>query len=305
LPQKKRQVFLFVCGQFVLARSGRGVLYINKIKIKKSKFKILKTRIKSRKLLLGAGCIAALALITYAIVKGQSQVTDTFSDESKIASKTNITLTSGQIKLFNCGDPVTFTYKGSQVTYYSTSSLGECWLDRNLGASQVATAYNDSSAYGDLFQWGRLDDGHQTRTSASTTATTSNDVPGHSNFIINASSPYDWHIPQKDTLWQGVSGINNPCPSGWRLPTITEWSTEESSWAQQNYNGAYASPLKLTAGGYRFNSSANLINVGTYGFYWSSTVGGTYAYLLLFYSSDSITNTNNRAYGFTVRCVKD
>jgi hypothetical protein len=297
---------LFVCGQFVLARSGRGgVLYINKIKIKKSKFKILKTRIKSRKLLFGAGCIAALALITYAIVKGQSQVSDTFSDESKIASKTNITISGGQIRLFNCGtDSVTFTYKGQQVTYGTVSDNGECWLDRNLGAYQVATKATDTLAYGDYFQWGREDDGHQ----ASTSATVEGDMtlttqPGHSNFIKEQTSPYDWATTTWTTRW--TVAASDPCPSGWHVPTNAEWSSEEATFSPQSLVGAYASPLKLTTDGRRSSSSGGLGSVGTYGYYWSSTVSGSNAYYLNFGSGDSNMNNNNRANGFSIRCVKD
>jgi hypothetical protein len=33
------------------------------------------------------------------------------------------------------------------------------WLDRNLGATQVATKVDDSAAYGDYYQWGRAKDG--------------------------------------------------------------------------------------------------------------------------------------------------
>jgi hypothetical protein len=41
-------------------------------------------------------------------------------------------------------------------------------MDRNLGASQVATSSTDPASYGDLYQWGRPADGHQIRTSAIT-----------------------------------------------------------------------------------------------------------------------------------------
>ena len=103
-----------------------------------------------------------------------------------------------------CGDNVTFTYKGAEVTYGTVSNQGKCWLDRNLGASQVATASNDSNAYGDLFQWGRLDDQHQTRTSDKTATLSSTDVPGHNNFIYGMGTPHDWRSPQNDNLWQEV-----------------------------------------------------------------------------------------------------
>ena len=205
-----------------------------------------------------------------------------------------------------CGDNVTFTYKGAQVTYGTVNSTSsKCWLDRNLGASQVATAYNDSAAYGDLFQWGRLDDQHQTRTSVTTTTLSSTDVPGHSNFIEGMGSPYDWRSPHNNNLWQGVSGTNNPCPSSWRIPTETELDTERASWSSQDYNGAFASPLKLTAGGYRSYSNGSLYGVGSNGYYWSSTVSGATARYLYFYSTGATMYGDRRALGFSVRCVQD
>jgi len=204
-----------------------------------------------------------------------------------------------------CGENVTFTYKGAGVTYGTVSSQGECWMDRNLGASAVATAYNDSNGYGDIFQWGRLDDQHQTRTSGITTTLSTTDNPGHSNFIYNMASPFDWRSPQNNNLWQGVSGTNNPCPSGWRIPTKVELNTERASWSLQNYNGAFASPLKLTTGGYRHYSDALLYNVGTSGNYWSSTVSGNSASYLTFTSSVASIASNVRADGFSVRCVQD
>ena len=212
-----------------------------------------------------------------------------------------------------CGDNVTFTYKGGLVTYGTVlnSTTIQCWFDRNLGASQVATAFDDSQAYGDLFQWGRLDDGHQTRTSGTTDTLSSGenpDIPGHSNFIYGMGSPYDWRSPQNNDLWQVVDGIriNNPCPTGWRLPTSDEWNAEKNSWSSQNRVGAFVSPLKLTAAGYRNCSDALLDDsVGSFGYYWSSSVGGSGAFYLYFLSSNAFMFSCFRADGFSVRCLKD
>ena len=102
-------------------------------------------------------------------------------------------------------------------------------MDRNLGATQAATSSTDVDAYGDLYQWGRRSDGHQCRTSATTSTLSSTDQPAHGNFIIAPSSPYDWRSPQNANLWQGVNGINNPCPSGYRLPTEAELEAEHLS----------------------------------------------------------------------------
>jgi uncharacterized protein (TIGR02145 family) len=212
---------------------------------------------------------------------------------------------SYHVKKFTCGDNVTFTYNGSEVTYGTVESNGRCWLDRNLGASQVAVSSTDAAAYGDLFQWGRLDDGHQVRTSATTTTLSNSDNPGHGEFILGQNLPCDWRSPQNDNLWQGVSGTNNPCPSGYRLPTDAEWEAERTSWSSNNSAGAFASTLKLPVAGRRSYSNGSLLYVGSSGYYWSSTVAGTNSRNLYFSSSNAYMNSYRRAWGFSVRCIKD
>ena len=205
---------------------------------------------------------------------------------------------------------VAFTYKGVGVNYQTVEHNGECWMDRNLGASRVATAYNDSEAYGDLFQWGRLDDLHQNRDSGTTETCSSSDDPGHSNFIITTHvTSYDWRCPENENLWQGDGGINDPCPDGWRLPTIDEWETERQSWSENNYNGAFASPLKLTVGGLRSSFDERFSGVGSSGNYWSSDVHWHIRAScdLYFYSTGAYTDLGavDRAAGLSVRCIQD
>uniref|UniRef100_UPI0040478D97 FISUMP domain-containing protein n=1 Tax=Algoriphagus sp. TaxID=1872435 RepID=UPI0040478D97 len=184
---------------------------------------------------------------------------------------------------------------------------GKIWMDRNLGASQVATSSTDAASYGDLYQWGRGADGHQIRTSGTTTTLSTTDAPGNGNFILAPNSPYDWRSSKEDNLWQGVSGVNNPCPTGYRIPTDAEWDAERLSWgsSSQNAAGALASPLKLPMAGSRSYSNGSLNDTGNWGYYWSSTVSSTNARNLYFLSSDANMNTNFRAYGSSVRCIKD
>jgi uncharacterized protein (TIGR02145 family) len=192
------------------------------------------------------------------------------------------------------------------VVDVTNPATGKIWMDRNLGATQVATSSTDANSYGDLYQWGRRADGHQCRTSATTTTLSSSDQPANGNFILASSSPGDWRSPQNVNLWQSdVNGVNNPCPSGYRLPTETEITAERLSWSQQSSAGAFASPLKLPMAGSRFNSDGSLNSVGTLGFYWSSTVSGTYSRYLRFSSSDAGIYVHNRASGLAVRCLKD
>ena len=178
-------------------------------------------------------------------------------------------------------------------------------MDRNLGASQVATSSTDEAAYGDLYQWGRGADGHQLRTSATTSTLSTTDDPGHGDFITTSTSPYDWRDPQNDNLWQGVSGTNNPCPAGFRLPTNTEWETEEASWSSNNSAGAFLSPLKLVVAGSRSRYDGAIYDAGGSGSYWISTVDGIQARSLGFNIGIVVLGSDYRAGGFSVRCIQD
>ena len=178
---------------------------------------------------------------------------------------------------------------------------GKIWMDRNLGAAQVATSSTDFLAYGDLYQWGRFADGHQCRTSSTTTTLSQTDQPGHGSFIRGSD---DWRSLPNDNLWQGETGINNPCPTGYRIPTEAELNEERLSWSSNNIAGAYASPLKWTMGGYRYfaNGAVDIVGYGAY--YWSSTVNGFNARYLDFYSTNASMTGTLRAYGLSVRCIQ-
>ncbi|MEA3467028.1 MAG: FISUMP domain-containing protein [Thermodesulfobacteriota bacterium] len=185
------------------------------------------------------------------------------------------------------------------------SSAGQTWMDRNLGASRVATSSDDPDAYGDLYQWGRLADGHEKRTSDTTWSQSSTDVPGHDDFIMVSSFPGDWRTGQNNELWQGEPGINNPCPSGFRLPTDLELDTERKSWNTRDSAGAFASPTKLVVAGYRYRVNGTVYFAGSGGYYWSSTVDGSSSRNLYFNGSYANMHFNYRAHGFSARCLQD
>jgi uncharacterized protein (TIGR02145 family) len=178
-------------------------------------------------------------------------------------------------------------------------------MDRNLGATQVATSSTDAAAYGDLYQWGRGSDGHQCRNSAITSTLSSTDQPGNGNFIISGGT-FDWRSPNNGNLWQGVNGINNPCPSGYRIPTQTELNAERLSWSSNNAAGAFASPLKITVGGFKGYDSGAVNLVESKGNYWTSTnIGGFRASAI---DIDLLLNSwvnDTRANGYSVRCIKN
>lgn len=189
---------------------------------------------------------------------------------------------------------------------------GKTWMDRNLGAERVATSSTDALAFGDLYQWGRGADGHQCRNSSTQTGLSNNrDQPGHGNFILAPNFPNDWRNPQSNALWQGVNGINNPCPIGFRIPTEPEFRQERLTWSSNTSAGAFNSVLKLPLAGFRDpNGVISLVAEGSpYGFIWSSTVSGgsstNDAEAFAYYPARAYENPYARARGYSVRCIKN
>ena len=184
-------------------------------------------------------------------------------------------------------------------------TTGATWMDRNLGATQAATSSTDVAAYGDYYQWGRDADGHQFSTSSTTITLSNSSVPGHSDFILNQSGYKDWQDPQNDNLWQGVNGTNNPCPSGYRLPTAAEFIAEVATWSSQDYVGAFNSILKLPVSGFRSSQDGTIGMAGTAGFFLTSNLNlSNTSYLAINASLAGIYDTQ-RANGLCIRCIKD
>lgn len=195
---------------------------------------------------------------------------------------------------------------------------GRIWMDRNLGASRAAISVKDSMAFGDLYQWGRGPDGHQCRNSKTTTGKTSNDQPGHGDFIlVKFQEPFpNWRTSVNHNLWQGVDGINNPCPEGFRIPTEFEWRTEVESWGSKTIEGGYASSLKLTAAGRRrkhLEFNGEILYDGS-GIYLGSTFRKPYAMRKIshvYYTPNEMKSDIGLNPGFeildgnSVRCIKD
>ncbi len=242
----------------------------------------------------GLAALTTYHLKAYAI----NEVGIDYSDEILVITDTSFSLYPGGTVF--CKNYIT------PVVEVLNPLTGKVWMDRNLGAQQVAQNTDDSLSYGDLYQWGRFADGHQCRNSSSTTSLSSGSTPGNNLFIITSSTTFDWSTTTDTSLWQGTSGLNNPCPTGFRIATAAEWQAERQSWSNQNASGALNSVLKLSAGGWRSGTSGNLSSVDTMGVFWSST--NSWVGLSTFLEMNPASSTlaeNARSGGFSVRCIKD
>lgn len=219
-----------------------------------------------------------------------------YSDGIAIASD----LWSFNTRDFTCGSSIVY-HEG--ITYETELLNDRCWLKSNLGTSQIAGSFNDVAAYGDYYQWGRLIDGHQSFISSTTTTISNTTIPGHDQFIISNTIPFDWINPQNDTLWQGENGTNNPCPENWHVPSSFEWELVSNGW--NNRIDAFNSPLKLTSAGYRSGTDGEMLSRGIVGHYWTKSTNSNNTEYIYYDITSLNIQSSVRSYGYSVRCIKD
>jgi len=213
---------------------------------------------------------------------------------------------------------VNFLYNGVSTTYTTVRGAdGNIWLQQNLGSSQVAKSMTDASSYGDLFQWGRWNDGHEDRTSAISAAPTPNDPSGISSstsFVTGTSTTAWWNSGSLTDSWSAASpsGVSStdgcdPCKAlgnGWVMPTETDWSGIKTAEGISNPTTAFSSNLLLPASGYRSSSTGTFTHVDLRGYFWSSTTSTTGA--KYFYIGTTIANPSAgamRGQAHAVRCI--
>lgn len=204
------------------------------------------------------------------------------------------------------------TFNGQTYLTVTSPDTGRVWLDRNLGATQVCTSSTDSACYGDLYQWGRDDDGHESRSSSTTTTLASTITPGTNIFILNSTTPYDWTTTDstgvsRTSAWADGRS-NDICPAGFSVPTEAELTADTTSATTidvTNSTTAFSSFLKLPMAGYRHRGVGALYNVDSLGFYWSRGAGSNTGRNLYFNSSTADFAGYHRPNGFSVRCIQD
>jgi uncharacterized lipoprotein YehR (DUF1307 family) len=208
------------------------------------------------------------------------------------------------------------------ISYNTVKSpdTGVYWLDRNLGATQVATSSTDTDAYGGLYQWGRPADGHQIIDSVLIADRSSSITPGTPEFINNSISPYDWtQNSEQDSLNVDDTRVlrsaflsqidgSGICPLGFRLPTDAEFGlelVEAVTVDVEDGTSAYNSFLKMTLPGRRGYYNGDLYHQGTVGLYStsSSPYGQLNGSIAIYITSSTVyPNTFKLGEGMSIRC---
>lgn len=124
--------------------------------------------------------------------------------------------------------------------------------------------------------------------------------------------------------WHAATDGRCICPSGWQIPSDNDWKTlidflgegtiaggrmkvtGISFWQSPNLGATNSSGFSALPGGYR-SYNGTYYDMGSYGYWWSSKTGSKKLaqYFTLGFKSKAVGSYNvDKAYGFSVRCVK-
>ncbi len=177
---------------------------------------------------------------------------------------------------------------------------GVKWAKFNLGATKPDEC-------GNYYAWGETEP-----KSAYTWDTYFDTTDGGTTFTKYATDKKTVLDPEDDAAYAALGGK-------FRMPTIADWTdlingcdwdwkTTDDGYAANGYlvTGPSGNTIFLPAAGNR--AGTNLYGVGTYGDYWSSSLGVYYskdARDIYFISNNVARSTNDRRLGFPIRPVSD
>jgi len=255
-----------------------------------------------------------------------SPVTDTFTDTSKIASSTNMTVSGGQLKLsvvpWTCGDTLTDSRDNKTYATVYITGANQCWMKQNIniGTRIAGTSNQTNNATIEKYCYSDTD--------ANCDTTNNPNYPDGGLYQWDEAMQYaascnGTGAPPNDKCTTPVQGI---CPSGWHIPSHYELTTLEKNVGSNP--GAFPYD-EITTGWLGTNEGTNLKPNGSSGFegnlagsrdtdgsfgyrgssalVWSSLDSGSSAWSRDLYSgyASVFRNAYFKLFGFSVRCVQD
>jgi uncharacterized protein (TIGR02145 family) len=199
---------------------------------------------------------------------------------------------------------------GAGVTYngYTYSSIilgnGQEWMAENLRTSQYANGDSIPNVP-DASEWIGLTTG----------------AWAHYNNESQFETPLSFG---KLYNWYSVTDSRNVCPTGWHVPTYSEWyvlidylggqfvaggkmkSSDTQYWGGPNTGATNVSGFSGLPGGFR-GLDGYFAWFGDQGHWWSSTESDTLSAWCYYLSSNDYVNPNygNKPYGMSIRCLRD
>lgn len=151
-----------------------------------------------------------------------------------------------------------------------STTTKKIWMDRNLGALSISTV-------GYYYKWGV-------------------------KLPIKTTSPTYYPSPSSnDNAWTGVDGINNPCPIGFRVPTITELNSETASG-----NVYTILKIKSPSGWYAIDNAYQSSGVNNPTAFWASNASGAGANFTRSFNGGGFASAGlDKRYSLNVRCIKN
>ncbi len=185
---------------------------------------------------------------------------------------------------------------------YKTIKIGsQTWMAENL----KTTKYNDGTSIPNVTDnsvWAGLTSGAY--------CWYNNDINNRNTY----GALYNWHVVNTGKL----------CPTGWHVPADGEWNTLTNflggasisggklkyvtGWSSPNTGATNSSGFSALPGGARDSNNGSFLNVGSYGYWWSSSeYDSSNAWnRYLHYDYASLYRYGNyKRGGFSVRCVRD
>ena len=209
------------------------------------------------------------------------------------------------VTVFTCPTNTVTDIDGN--TYNTVAIIGtstpQCWMSENLKTSRYRN--------GDLIPI----------------------VTDNTEWINSATGKRSWYNNDSTTHenpygnlynWYAVSDSRGLCPTGWHVPSDTEWYTLTTNlgnnpggqmkaegltyWNSPNTGATNSSGFSAFPGGFRNGNNGNFENKGNFSYFWSSTTpndGSAWLRHLNYDNADLSRADWNRKDGVSVRCLKD
>jgi len=205
-----------------------------------------------------------------------------------------------------CPSLPTFNYGGQT---YNTVQIGtQCWMRENLNIGTMVTSTTAGNPHSDCSNNGLIEK-----------YCYNNDTAMCSVF----GALYDWDEMMGYSTVPGIQGI---CPTGWHIPTSSEWNTltyflggtiiaggkmKETGfvhWAPPNTSASNESGFTALGAGDRLDNGS-MSDIYSFTYFWTSDEGNANsAYrrnLANYYGDIGSDNPLGKTRGFSVRCIKN